>query len=52
MICNGWIIPTNGGFGLLQMVSESDTERFAGEDVGPLRVDCEILLERGTKHFF
>ena len=33
----------SGGFGLLQMVSESGTGRCADEDVGPPRgVDCEI----------
>ena len=47
-------LPTSDGFGLLQMVSESDTGWCANEDVEPPRgVDCEIpyRLERGTKHF-
>ena len=47
------IISASGGFWLLQMVSESDTERCASEDARPSRgVDCEIphWLERGTKH--
>ena len=47
-------ISTSGGLGLLQMVSEPDTEWCASEDVGlPRGVDCEIphQLERGTKHF-
>ena len=36
-------ISVNGGLGLLQMVSEPDTGRYASEDVGPSReVDCEI----------
>ena len=44
----------SGEVGLLQMVSELDTERCGNEDAGlPRRVDCEILhrLEKGTKHF-
>ena len=54
-ICNGskWTIFASGGLGLLQMVSEPDTEWCASEDVGLLReVYCEIphWLERGTKH--
>ena len=43
----------SGGLGLLQMVSEPDTERCASKDIGPPRgVDCEIphWLERGMKH--
>ena len=46
-------IPASGGLGLLQMVSEPDTERCDSEDTGPLRgVDCEIShrLESGMKH--
>ena len=45
-------ISTGGGLGLLQMISEPDTEWCASEDAGPpKRVDCEILhwLERGAK---
>ena len=57
MIRNGpkRTISTSGGFGLLQMVSESDTRQCASEDVEPLRgVDYEVLhqLERGTKHSY
>ena len=46
-------ISASGEFGLLQMVSEPDTGRYASEDAGPRReVDCEIphRLEGGTKH--
>ena len=46
-------ISTSGGFKLLQMVLEPDTERCDSEDVELSRgVDCEILhrLERRTKH--
>ena len=46
-------ISVNGGLGLLQMVSEPNTEQCASEDAGPRRrVDCEIShwLERGTKY--
>ena len=55
MIRNGpkQTIFANGGFWLLQMVSEPDTGRCANKDAGPSRgVDCEILyrLERRTKH--
>ena len=37
MICNKpkRIISTNGGLGLLQMVSKPDTGRCASEDAGP-----------------
>ena len=47
MICNGLkrTISVSGvlGLGLLQMVSELDTELCASEDVGPQGgVDCEI----------
>ena len=35
----------NGGFGLLQMVSEPDTGRCASENAGPSRgVDCGIPI--------
>ena len=47
------IISASGGFGLLQMVFESDIGRCASEDVGrPREVDCEIShrRERGTKY--
>ena len=43
-----------GGFGLLQMISELDTEQCVNENARPsMRVDCETphRLERGTKHF-
>ena len=48
-----WTIFASGGFGLLQMVSESDTGRCASEDAGPLRrADCEILHRwRGDEAF-
>ena len=51
MICNEpkRIISANGGFELLQMVLDSDTERCASKDVDPpKRVDHEIphWLER------
>ena len=36
------IIFASGGFELLQMVLEPDTERYASEDTGPQGVDCEI----------
>ena len=56
MIRNGlkWTMSVSGVLGLLQMVSESDTERCAREDARPQGVDCEIShwLERGTKHSF
>ena len=40
-ICNESKWTTSCGLGLLQMVSDSDTERCASEDVGPSRgVDC------------
>ena len=48
-----WTISVSGGFGMLQIVSESNTGWCASEDAGPLRrVDCEIppRLERGMKH--
>ena len=44
-------ISTSDDLGLLQMVSELDTEQRASEDTWPPRgVDCEIphQLERGT----
>ena len=54
MIRNGSkrTVSVSGGLGLLQMVSEPDTEQCVSEDVGPKGVDCEIphRLERGTKH--
>ena len=46
-------ISVSGGIGLLQMVSESNTEWCSSEDVGPQRgMDCEIphRVERRTKH--
>ena len=46
-------ISTSSELGLLQIVSEIDTEWCANEDAGPPRkVDCEIphWLERGPKH--
>ena len=47
-------ISASGGFGLLKIVLELDTEPCASENVGPPRgVDCEVpyRLERGTNHF-
>ena len=47
-------ISANGGLGLLQMVSEADTNRCTSEDAGPQRgVNCEIThwLGRRTKAF-
>ena len=46
-------ISASGGLGLLQMVSELDTERCVSKDARPPRgVDCEIShrLETRTKH--
>ena len=46
-------ISTSSELGLLQRVSEPDTERCANEDVGlPKGMDCAIpyQLERGTKY--
>ena len=45
-------VSTSDGLRLLQIISESDIERCASEDVGPPRgVDYDIphRLERGTK---
>ena len=55
MIRNGpkQTISASSELGLLQIVLQPDTWRYASEDVGtPRGVDCEIphLLERGTKH--
>ena len=47
-------ISASGKVGVLQMVSEPNTGRYASEDIELLKwVDCETLhwLERGTKHF-
>ena len=47
------MIFVSGGFGLLQMVLESDTERCASEDAESSRgMDCEIphWSKKGTKH--
>ena len=47
-------ISASGRFGLLQTVSESNTELCVNEDAVPPRgLDCEIphQLEKGTEHF-
>ena len=55
MIRNGskWTIFASGGLGLLQMVLDPVTGRYASEDTSPQGgVDCEIphWLERGTNY--
>ena len=55
MIRNGLkrTISANGGFGLLQIVSELDTGWCASENASPKGMNCENShqLDRGTKHF-
>ena len=56
LVRNGpkWTIFASGQLGLLQIVSELDTERCASKDARPPRgVDCEILhrLEKETEPF-